>query len=137
MSVKMKKEDRYRFDGMDYALRIAKKDGGEGLEKEIKKRGITGISINLSHKEMERATENMRNMMFDTFMCFTLGILHDEFGIGPERAQRFIDKFLEGVELMDQGVITWQQIIDNTYEVLGKKMEIRYNDKDTKLEREY
>ena len=133
----MKEEEQARFEGMDYALRIAKKDGVEGLEQEIKKRGIAGISINMSHKELEKATENMRNMMFDTFMCFTLGILHDEFGIGPERAQRFIDKFLEGVDLMDQGVITWQQIIDNTYDVLGKKMTIRYNNKDTKLEREY
>lgn len=134
---KLDKLQQGRSEGMDYALRIAKKDGIEGLEKEIKKRGITGISINMSHNELEKATENMRNMMFDTFMCFTLGILHDVYGFGGKRAQQFIDKFMEGAKLMEEGVITWQQIIENANEVLGKELSIRYNEKDTKLEREY
>ena len=34
-----KKEELARMEGMVYALRIAKKDGIEELEKEIKKRG--------------------------------------------------------------------------------------------------
>lgn len=137
MASKIQQWQQGRNEGMDYALRIVEKDGIEGLRTEIKKRGITGISINCSHKELEKASESMRNMMFDTFMCFTLGILHDEFGIGPERAQRFMDKFCEGAELMDQGVIEWDGIIERTNEILGKQLTIRYNNMNHQLKREY
>lgn len=126
-----------RNEGMDYALRIVKKDGIEGLEEEIKKRGITGISVNLSHKEMEQATTQMRNMMFDTFLCFTVGILHDVYGFGKDRTQKFIDKFIEGTALLEEGTLTWQQIQENTKEVLGKDLEIRFNEHDSRLKREY
>jgi len=128
---------RGRNEGIDYSLRIVRKDGLQGLEEEAIKRGITGISINMSHKELEKATENMRNMMFDTFMCFTLGILHDKWGFGPKRAAEFMQAFNEGAALFDEGVITWDKIIENTREVLGKELVIRYNERDTKLERRY
>lgn len=126
-----------RNEGMNLALRIVRKDGLEGLEKECKKRGITGISINVSHKEMEAATINMRNMMFDTYMAVTLGVLHDIFGFGPLRAERFAEHFDRAAEMLAEGVITWDDILQGTDEVLKKKVSIRYNDRNTRLKREY
>lgn len=134
---KLEEYQKGRNEGMDFALRIVRKDGLDGLETEIKKRGITGISINLSHKELEAATANMRNMMFDTYMAFTLGILHDVFGFGPKRAEKFVEHFDQGTELMLQGAITWDEILQRTDEILKKKVQIRYNDRDTRLKREY
>lgn len=136
----MGKQDMYmqgRAEGMAYALRIAETDGIEGLRTECKKRNITGLNLNVSHKELEIATEQMRNMMFDTFMAFTIGILHDVWGFGPDRTQKFMDKFVEGAELMEQGVITWDQIIENTYDAVGKKIAIRRNDTNKKIEHIY
>lgn len=126
-----------RAEGMSYALRIAEKDGIEGLREECRKRNITGLNLNVSHKELELATEQMRNMMFDTFMAFTIGILHDVWGFGPDRTQQFMDKFMEGAELMEQGVISWQQIIDNTYDAVGKKIAVRYNNTNKHIEKIY
>ena len=128
---------RGRMEGLEYAERIVQKDGLKGLQEEIKKRGYTGISINVSHKEMEQATAQMRNMMLDTIMAMSIGILHDEFGYGHDRLQRFIDKFQEGAELLAEGVITWEQIIENTEEVVGIPLSIRRNDHDVKLKRAY
>lgn len=132
-----KKEELARMEGMVYALRIAKKDGIEELEKEIKKRGITGISINCSHKELENASVNMRNMMFDTFMCFTIGILHDCFGFGQNRARKFQEKFMEGSELLAAGTISWEEIIEATEDALKMKLHIRKNDTNTQIKRIY
>lgn len=126
-----------RIEGMIYAERIVSKDGLEGLQEEIKKRGYSGISINVSHKEMEKATSQMRNMMMDTIMAMSMGILHDEFGYGHDRLQRFVDKFQEGAELLAEGVITWEQIIENTEEVVGIPLSIRRNDHNVKIQREY
>lgn len=46
-----------RMDGMAYALRIAKKEGVEGLDKELKRRGITGLGLPASHKEIDHGLE--------------------------------------------------------------------------------
>lgn len=134
---RMSKEEMARYEGMVYALRIARKDGIEGLEEEIKKRGISGISLNVSHKELEKATTNMRNMMFDTFTCFTVGILHDCYGFGQKRAREFVKHFNEGSQLLMDGTLSWQQVIENTEEALGMKLQLRENVKDTRLERIY
>lgn len=126
-----------RREGMLYAARIVEKDGLEGLQEEIKKRGISGININVSHKEMEAATGQMRNMMMDTIMAFSMGILHDRFGFGHDRLQKFMDAFVEGADLLNSGTITWNDIIDNTEESTGIKLTIRRNDTNVKIKREY
>jgi hypothetical protein len=128
---------RGRMEGLVYAERIVSKDGIEGLREEIKKRGCSGMSINVSHKEMEKATSQMRNMMLDTVMSMSMGILHDKFGFGHDRLQKFMDAFQDGAELLNDGVITWQQIIDNTEEVTGIHLTLRRNDQDVKIKREY
>ena len=51
------KEMQARTEGMTYALRIAKEKGLEELEKEIKFRNLTGISLNLSRKDLNNASE--------------------------------------------------------------------------------
>lgn len=134
---RLTKEELARMEGMAYALRIAKKDGIEELERELKKRGITGISLNCSHKELETATVNMRNMMFDTFMCFSIGILHDCFGFGPTRARKFQQKFLEGSELLADGTLSWEKIIESTEDALKMKLQIRPNEYNTQIKRIY
>lgn len=134
---RMSKEEMARMEGMLYAYRIASKDGVEALEEELKKRNITGISLNVSHKEMEKATEKMQEMLFDTFMCFTVGILHDRYGFGSKRAKEFTDHFNEGAALLQEGTITWQQIIDNTEDALGMKLSIRENNTNTRLKHIY
>ena len=128
---------RGRMEGLVYAERIVSKDGIEGLREEIKKRGCSGVSINVSHKEMEKATSQMRNMMLDTVMSMSMGILHDKFGFGHDRLQKFMDAFQDGAELLNDGVITWQQIIDNTEEVTGIHLTLRRNDQNVQIKRQY
>lgn len=126
-----------RREGMAYALRIVEKDGIEGLKEEIEKRKITGLDLNISHKEMEEATQQMRNMMMDTIMAFSIGILHDIFGFGHKRATRFKENFEAGADLLNSGAISWQQIIENTEETTGIQLKIRRNDTNTTIKRRY
>lgn len=49
---KLSKEQRAYMDGMAHALKIAKEDGLDGLEKEISFRGIQGTPLNVSSKEL-------------------------------------------------------------------------------------
>ena len=46
---------RGRDDGLQVALKIVKESGVEGLEREIKYRGLTGIHTSMSEKELTAA----------------------------------------------------------------------------------
>lgn len=49
---KLSKEQRIYMDAMAHSLKIAKEDGIEGLEKELKFRGIFNLPLNVSGKEL-------------------------------------------------------------------------------------
>ena len=50
---KPSKEFEYRMQGMIYALNIAKKDGVDGLEADIRKRGFTRAPLKFSQKDID------------------------------------------------------------------------------------
>lgn len=59
----LKDYQRGRNDGLALALKIVQEGGREALEAEIKNRGVTGISVNLTNIIMER--NGYSNFMFD------------------------------------------------------------------------
>lgn len=61
----MGKVDDYtagRSQGLILAREVVKKDGIEGLEKEIQFRNITGINTALTRKELNIACEKIKSM---------------------------------------------------------------------------
>lgn len=77
---------RGRTEGMEFALRLVKDKGIEELEKEIKFRNKTGISLNVTRKEINAASDKIKEMTLDTFSILSLATLHDEFGFGKKKA---------------------------------------------------
>lgn len=60
-----------RTEGMEFALRLVKDKGIEELEKEIKFRNRTGISLNVTRQELNAASgKNKRN---DTGHLYNIG----------------------------------------------------------------
>ena len=120
------KEMQARTEGMTYALRIAKEKGLEELEKEIKFRNLTGISLNLSRKDLNKASEKIKEMTMDTFTILTVAVLHDEFGFGEKRCQRFIDRMNKKAECMIDDLCTWDDYIKSIKEELNINLQIRW-----------
>ena len=61
----MSKMDSYmqgRTEGMEFALRLVKDKGIEELEKEIKFRQRTGISLNVTRQELNAASNKIKEM---------------------------------------------------------------------------
>lgn len=100
---KMREYERGREDGLDLALRIVKQGGIEALEKEIKFRNITGVHTSLATKDLDKASQKIKEMTLDTFTILGIAVLHDCFGFGQIRCQRFMDG-------MDKGLSTLQKI---------------------------
>ena len=121
------KEMQARTEGMTYALRIAKEKRLEELEKEIKFRNLTGISLNLSRKDLNTASEKIKEMTMDTFTILTVAVLHDEFGFGEKRCQRFIDRMNKKAECMIDDLCTWDDYIKSIKEELNINLQIRWN----------
>lgn len=124
------KLERARQEGMSYALEVAKKKGIEGLEEELRMRGITGIPIGVSRSAVDKAVENIKNQTLDTVNILTAMTLHDEFGFGASRIERFRKRFDFKAECLMEKYVTWLEMINTLKEETGVTFEIRKNEAD-------
>ena len=125
----MKKWSQYqegRNDGLNLALSIVKKSGIEGLEQEVKFRGATGINIGLCKQDLNTATNAIKQRTLDTFTILGIACLHDEFGFGQKRCQRWLDKMDEGAQYLLEDLATWDDYIASIKEQLGMDLTIRW-----------
>ena len=124
---KMREYERGREDGLSIALRIAKEGGIEALEKEIKFRGITGIHTSLASKDLDKASEQIKEITLDTFAVMSVAVLHDEFGFGEKRCQRYMDGINKAAEYIVNGLVTWLDYIAAIKEEIGLDLRIRWD----------
>lgn len=124
---KMREYERGREDGLSLALRIAKEGGIEALEREIKFRGITGIHTSLASKDLDKASEQIKEITLDTFTVMSVAVLHDEFGFGEKRCQRYMDGINKAAEYIVDGLATWPDYISAIKEEIGLDLRIRWD----------
>ena len=127
------KEEQARLQGMSYALRVAKEKGIDGLEEELKRRQAYNIPIRISNKELQEFTTNAKNMMLDTILILASVTLHDEFGFGHDRLNRFKERFNFKAECIGEDFTDWQDQIDILKEECGLEYSIRFNDKNVRV----
>lgn len=129
----MSKLDQYmrgRTEGMEFAPCLAKDKGIEELEKEVRFRNRTGISLNLTRQELAAGSQNIKNiknMTFDTMLAMSLMVLRDEFDFGRKRLERFKDRFTRKATSLAGDYCTWLDIIDTIKDETGIDLEIRIN----------
>lgn len=83
----MSKLDSYmqgRTEGMEFARRLVKDKGIEELEKEIRFRQRTGISLNVTRQELNEASNKIKEMTLDTFTLLSVACLCDLWGFGKK-----------------------------------------------------
>ncbi|MDO4647743.1 MAG: hypothetical protein Q4B26_03760 [Eubacteriales bacterium] len=126
------KDERLRMEGMAQAYRIVKKSGVDGLEAEMKMRNITGLPCAVSKKALDECVENIKNNVVDTFTILTVYVLHNKWGFGKQRMQRFIDDMNFQAGCLEEDYITWGDLQKVMAEECGMDLRIRKNDKDVK-----
>ena len=124
---KMREYERGREDGLSLALRIAKEGGIEALEKEIRFRGITGIHTSLASKDLDKAAEKIKEITLDTFTVMSVAVLHDEFGFGEKRCQRYMDGINKAAEYIVDGLTRYLRVIASIKEQIGLDLRIRWD----------
>lgn len=121
-----------RNEGMLYAYNYAREHGLDALEDEIKLRRITNLPTKVSTKALNECVINIKNNVTDTFVLLLVQTLQDEFGFGPKRLKRAIDRFELKASCIGENYLTWQDMIDTIREELGFELGIRKNDKDVR-----
>ncbi|MDY4835469.1 MAG: hypothetical protein SO181_10055 [Frisingicoccus sp.] len=123
----LKDYDRGRNDGLAMALRIVESDGIEGLRREIKFRGVTGIHTTLAKKELDQASKQIKEMTLDTMIVLAVATLHDEFDFGQKRCQRFMDRLELKAGCLIDDLATWPDYIKAIKDEIGLELSIREN----------
>lgn len=77
-----------RVTGMLYALNIAKNEGIEALEKEIKRRGMLRAPFSWTNTQMENFVQEVTHNLYSNMLCTFAYALHVEFGFGKDRLTR-------------------------------------------------
>ena len=125
----MSKMDSYmqgRTEGMEFALRLVKDKGIEELEKEIKFRQRTGISLNVTRQELNAASNKIKEMTLDTYSILSVACLCDLWGFGKKRCQQFMDKMSEGAQYLVDDLATWDDYRQAIQERLGFEIKIKH-----------
>lgn len=127
------KEEQARMEGMAQALRIAKTKGIDGLEADLKMRNITGLPCAVSRAAMDECIMNIKYNVIDTFTILVAYTLHEKFGLGKTRLNRFIHDFNFQAECLDEDYCTWEDQIEILRQECGLDLSIRKNDKDVRV----
>ena len=122
----MREYERGREDGLLLAQRIVREGGVEALDKEIKFRGCTGIHTSLASKDLDVASQKIKEMAMDVFLVLGIAALHDCFGFGQKRCQRWKDKIDEGADIILDDMATWKDYTDSIKEELNLDLEVRW-----------
>lgn len=130
---KYNKEEAARREGMAYALKVAKEKGIEELERDIKLRGATKLPLAIPKDAIDECLEKIKMNTIDTVMILAAATLHDEFGFGQTRVQRFLDRFDFKADCILENYCTWKDQINQIKEDLNITLQIRENNEDVKV----
>ena len=89
-----------RNEGMVFALEIVKKGGVEALEEEIRKRRLSGIHLLVPQSELDKAKATITYRTMDILSAVGMLVLHDKFGFGKKRCNRFKHWLIEKTDAL-------------------------------------
>lgn len=123
---KASKEAIARLDGMDYALRRIREKGIEDFERELVWRNQTKIGMTIRPQEINEASWMIKARTMDTVLCMAMLVLHDEFGFGKAKLERFRERFNLKTSCMGDDMVSWGDFRQILKDECGIEMEIRF-----------
>lgn len=128
--MKLSREEIARRQGMEYALKIAKEKGIEGLEQEIKQRGRTAAPCLLPKKELDEFTLKIKKNATGVVTALSEMVLRDKFGFGTTRMNRFKDYINDLADSIEKDYLTVDDVINTIREETGIDLNFERNDSD-------
>ena len=123
-----------RNQGLAFALKItaeaqqAGKDPVEALRIEMRARRLMGLQILATQKELDKASETIKETTIKTMLAASMISLWERFGFGKVRQTRFMNQFMTYVNALNSGSISWFDITDTLYEKTGITIDLTDDD---------
>lgn len=111
--------DLARLSGMKTALEIVRAKGVEGLQREIDIRNRTGITMPGTMQALEQNIDDIKAWSIRKAAYLFVAAAHDEFGFGPGRIMRLLNKVAEASTLIQTGEASWWDYSQEIDEQLG------------------
>lgn len=108
-----------RSAGIELALKEARENGVEGLEKLMKFYGAANIPPVLVKKDLDSSCETIKTITIDTLLLGSCAVLRDKFGFGADRLKRFIDGFNFLSHHLTNSWLDWWDIISELKDQCG------------------
>ena len=115
----LNKIDSARIQGMAYALRIIKEKGIEEMEKELRYRNASGISLPIKAEEVNKNYKQIIDQMITLTLTAACVTLLDEFEFTFEDLLRFRDHYERKSACIGERYATWQDFLDILKEEAG------------------
>lgn len=112
------------MQAMNKALQIVKERGIEALEEDLKMRGATKMPLTISSAKGVSWMKQASKDTIDTVLLMALSVLHDEFGFGEKRLNRFMDRYALKTECMGEGYVCWEDLQDEMKEKFGFELKV-------------
>lgn len=121
----MTKEDKIRFDTMTRFRDMLKNDGAEKTLETIERYVGNGYLLQISPADYTRFENQVKNNVLDTVLIASLLVLHDKFGFGTERLNRFKQAFNTQAECLADDYVKWNDIQEILLDECSIETEIR------------
>ncbi len=115
-----------RNQGLAFALKVVKEGGIEALENEIKSRNLSGVSLNITRKELEDATIKMRMHATEVSIIISMVALLEEFQFSKYQVQKFKATFDNKVNDILNDLVSMEEYLKVCKEKYG--IEIAFTD---------
>lgn len=116
---KLSKEEVARYSGANWLIEYAKKNGLEAAEKELEMRGVRNIPLGVNKTDLHKFEVEEKKNTIATILLMACATLHDEYGFGYDRMNRFIDRFNMKTECIVDNYVDWTDIQQTIQEETG------------------
>lgn len=98
---KADKEFYWRMQGMIYALKIAKEEGIDALERNIRNRNVLEAPFNMDEKAMQKFYKKISDVLYTNMLSAFLYTLHDAFEFDGEKLKLASEEFTKNTEAIN------------------------------------
>ena len=116
---KLSKEEVARYSGANWLIEYAKKNGLEAAEKELEMRGARNIPLGVNKTDLHKFEVEEKRNTIATILLMACATLHDEYGFGYDRMNRFINRFNTKTECLVDKYVDWEDIQQTIKEETG------------------
>lgn len=122
------KEEEARRAGMGYAFKIAKEQGIDALEEEIKFRRIIKAPLSVPRSEIDRFCQEVKTNCVKTFKVLMVITLLDELELDKDKLLRVLRRFEMKAECICDEITTWQDQLEILEDELDMHFDFDFKD---------